>query len=107
MARLQCGTDKLIAGVVQSRRTRVGDEGYIAVLEPFQDRVQASQLVVLVIAQDLAVNVKVCEKLASDAGVLSGDQVDLTQGSQGPDRDVLQIADRCSHQEQRAHEAIL
>jgi hypothetical protein len=59
---------------------------------------------VIVIADGFGVDAEVVEKLSSVASVFTGDEVDFTENSDRPVRDVFQISDRSGDDvESRGH----
>src|SRR5262249_1625314 len=86
-----------------ARRAGVGDErNGGAVGEAAEDLRAPRELVVLEVGHGRRMDVEVGEQRPRAARVLAGDQVDLAQHTQRARGDVLEIADRCGDDEERA-----
>ncbi len=107
MPGLERRADQLVPRIVQRGRAGIGHEGNIAVLQSSQDRIQAREFVVLIVAEDGSVNVVMGEELACDPRIFGGNQVHLAQSPQGTGRHILEIADGGGDEVKRAHAIIV
>ena len=81
------------AGVGDSRHASLRDERDVALAEALEEEADARPLVVLVVAHQRLVNVKVVEEPAGRAGVLGRDERHLAHNPKGAEGDVFKIAD--------------
>ena len=100
-SRLQGRRHQIVAGVADDGRAAFGNEGDVAVAQGGEDLGGPRRPVVLVIADEAGLpagrqgaDAVAGEQLAGGAGVLGGDEGDLTQDAKGTKGDVLQVADR-------------
>ena len=91
-----------VSGIGNSRHARVRDQRDArALLHLFHQFGRARHLVVLVIAGSAGRDAVMVEQFLRLPGIFAGNHVHFFEHAQCPQRDVLEIADRCGHEVQR------
>ncbi|KKL70133.1 hypothetical protein LCGC14_2107910, partial [marine sediment metagenome] len=97
---LQGRRHQVLAGVADDGRAAFGNESDVAVAQGGEEAWGSRRLVVLVVADEAGLpagrqgaDAVAGEQLAGGAGVLGGDEGDLTQDTKGAEGDVLKVAD--------------
>ena len=95
--------DQSVTGICNTWRSGVTDQGNsFTGPETLEDFTVTLPFIMVVVRQQRFPDPKPIEELAAVTGVLCSHQIDLTEDFNRPVGDVLQVADRCCHDIERA-----
>ncbi len=102
----QAERDEAMAGVGNQRHSGIADQRDFGTLFHSDDEFGGtSDFVVFVVANERLMNVVVSEQFLGVASVLASDLIRFFEDAQRAESDVLEIADGCGHEIQRAARA--